>query len=92
MSATSRRRGLAARLLALGGVTCAALAVGVTSGSGATPATDYAAVAVESPDSQLLARFPERVIDAGDLTGDGFATSSHPTTQSTWPGKGMRAG
>ncbi len=69
VGATRRRR--AAWLLAPAAVTCAALALGVTSGSGATPDTAYDATAVDSRSSQSLARFPERVIDAGDLTGDG---------------------
>lgn len=58
-------------LLVLGAASLAALTLGVTVGSGATPDTAYDAVTVDSPDAQSLARFPERVIDAGDLTGDG---------------------
>jgi hypothetical protein len=37
----------------------------------ATPDTVFDTVGVNSPDSQPFARFPERVIDVADLTGDG---------------------
>ncbi len=67
------------RLLVLAGLACAALTAAVMSAHAATPSTDYGVVGVDSPDSQPFARFPERLIDTGDLTGDGvrdvFASS-----------------
>ncbi len=69
----------ALRLLALAALACAALAAVVMNASAATSSTDYGVEEVDSPDAQPLARFPERLIDAGDLTGDGvrdvFASS-----------------
>jgi len=67
------------RLLALAGVACAALAAGGTNAFAATPDTAFDVLGLDSPDAQLLARFPERLADSGDLTGDGvrdvFASS-----------------
>jgi hypothetical protein len=41
------------------------------SAQAATSSTDYEVVGVDSPDRQPFARFPERLIDVADLTGDG---------------------
>ncbi len=49
----------------------AALLLGPTSSFGATANTVFEPFAVDSPDLQVQARFPERLADAGDLTGDG---------------------
>ena len=69
-----RRRsvGTTMRLAALAAVTSASFISGVSSSLAATPTTPYDAVGLVSPDPfQLSSRWPERLADAGDLTGDG---------------------
>jgi len=61
----------ALRLLVLAGLACAALTAAVMSAQAATPSTDYQLAEVDSPNAQSFARFPERLIDSGDVTGDG---------------------
>ncbi len=57
----------------------ATLVLGAPGSLAATSDTPYNVAALDSPDTQPFARYPERLMDAGDLTGDGvrdiFASS-----------------
>ena len=68
--------------LGLVAVCSAALVVGASPVSAATPSTPYDTVTVEAPDGQATGRWGERVVIANDLDGDGVndyfvATPSH---------------
>ncbi len=66
----ARRGRLAARLL-VGVLTCAGLAFGPAGVFAATAVTPYEFDGIPAPDPQLESRFPERLVDTSDLTGDG---------------------